>query len=73
MKSDIPERGRSEKSVAQRVYGHIPVGMRHESRLALDPDSAEPHRQSLLEGVHIVAVAYSYIGIFHYAVLFTQK
>ena len=63
MLSYVPESQCSEKSVAQRMYGHIAVGMRYASDRTFDQDSAKPQWKPLCEGMYIVSVSYSYVHI----------
>ena len=52
---EIPERGRSEQRVAQRVADDVAVGMAEKTRLPLEVDSAEVQRTPLRLSVHVQA------------------
>ena len=58
----------AEKGVAQGVYRHIAVRMGYAAYWAFYLYSAQPEREALGEGMHIVSVAYSYV--FHCIVYF---
>lgn len=62
----VSERQCAQQRIAQGMYRHIPVGMRHKSPRALYPDSSEPHRQTVRQSMDVIALSYPYIHILLY-------
>ena len=60
MVADVAERERAQQGVAQRMYGDIAVGVRHEARRAVDAHSAQPHRNAFRNPVDIISLTYPY-------------
>ena len=57
--ADVPEGEGPEEGVAEGVDGHVAVRVGHEAGFGGDADPAQPHRQPLREGVHVVSVSNS--------------
>ena len=57
MMADIAQGEAAEKGVAECVNRNVSVGMRHETGFGHNPDSAEPHRETLGNLMHVIAVS----------------
>ncbi len=56
VKPDVAQRRSPQQGVAQRMHGHIAVGVRHASLVVFQIDPAEPQPQPRRQGVYVVTV-----------------
>ena len=61
--ADVAEGERAKQRVAQRVDGHVAVGMGHKARGGGNLHAAQPHREVGRQGVHVVSITYSDIHL----------
>ena len=55
--ADISQCKGAQEGVAQGMDGHVAIGMGYEAHGRVDLQPAEPHRESLAEGVDVVSLA----------------
>ena len=57
MMSNVAQGKAAEQCVAEGVNRHVTVGMSHEAGPGFNSDSAEPHRETLGNLMHVIAVS----------------
>ncbi len=59
MLTDVTQRQRPEQGIAQRVQGHITIGMSGQSFAVRNAYTAQHHVVAIGEGMHIQSLSYA--------------